>query len=158
MHVYYWAEQHDNISKEIARIVFQLSQQNVNSLPPQTCPQTDEPWQSSLPHRPALSRNALTRGIIFSQYYKQQKKKENTATTKQLSPRGLATDTAVSQLQWRQGFTCHFQVHTRKSRILCTGYMLSLHSSYHCRNLSRLHLIHLRIHATFSWAFRHIQV
>lgn len=78
MHVYYWAEQHGNISKEIARIVFQLSQQNVNSLPPQTCTQTDEPWQPSLPHRPALSRNALTWGIL-SEYCKQRKKKENNA-------------------------------------------------------------------------------
>lgn len=74
MHGYYLAEQHDNISKEIARIVFQFSKQNVNSLPTQTSTQTDEPWQSSLPHKPALSGDTLARDITFSECYQQQQK------------------------------------------------------------------------------------
>lgn len=154
MHVYYWVEQHDNTSKEIARIVFQLSQQNVSSLPAQTCPQTDEPWQGSLPHRPAWSSNAFTWGI-FSECYKQQEKKKKIM---QLQNNFDQENLLLIQLQWRQGFTCHCEVHTGKSRSFCTGYLLSLHSSHNSKHLSQLHLIHLRIHVTFSWALRHIHV
>lgn len=110
---------------------------------------------TSLPHRPALSLN-LRDIFKILQATEKKKKRENNATTKQLSPRELATDTAVSLIQ--QGFRCHFEVHTRKSRTLCTGYLLSLHSSHNSRHLSWLHLIHLRLHATFSWDFRHFHV
>lgn len=49
MQVYYLAEQHHNILKEATGIVFQFSEENVNSLLSPACTQTDEPELSSLP-------------------------------------------------------------------------------------------------------------
>lgn len=56
---------------------------------PFPCTQTDEPWHSCLPHRPAWSSNAFTRGDVLTILQATGKKKENNATTKQLLPKGL---------------------------------------------------------------------
>lgn len=63
----------------------------------------------SLPRQPAWSRNTLAWEITFSGCYKQQKKKGNIQTTKQLLARGLATDTTTPELRCWQWFMCPFE-------------------------------------------------